>query len=66
MQIDENTIIGDILAADSGCEEVFLPHGMACMGCPGAPGETVAEACEIHGIPLAPLLEQLQRRFAKK
>lgn len=63
MNITEDTIIGDLLDQDGGCEKVFLSMGMACMGCPAARGETVGEACEIHGIPQQTLLEALRRHF---
>lgn len=63
MQVDENTIIGDILDADKGCEEVFLSMGMTCMSCPASRGETVGEACEIHGIDTAELLAGLRAKM---
>lgn len=60
MVLDQNTIIGDLLDSDESCEGVFLEMGLGCMGCPAARGETIAEACEIHGLDVGELLGRLR------
>lgn len=50
MIIDKNTIIGDILDADGSTAEFFLGMGMHCLGCPASRGETIEEACSVHGV----------------
>lgn len=65
MRLDENTLIGDILDAHSGSEDVFLTFGMSCMGCPSSRGETILEACEIHGVEPGELLSSLRDSFSK-
>ena len=42
MKITKDSIIGDILALDRDCGELFLEIGMHCLGCPSATGETIA------------------------
>ena len=49
-QITKDTIIGDILDAEKDCSKFFLEIGMHCLGCPSARGETVEQACEVHGV----------------
>lgn len=38
--------------------------GMHCLGCPASRGETVEEACMVHGIDTDELLEELNKQIA--
>ena len=49
-QINKNTIIGDILDFAPQTAPFFLSIGMHCLGCPSSRGETVEEACMVHGV----------------
>lgn len=59
MTIDRDTIIGDILDFDSSCAEYFLAIGMHCLGCPASRGETIEQACAVHGTDVDELIEKL-------
>ncbi len=61
-----DTIIGDILDQDFDVAPYFLDMGMHCLGCPSARGETVAQACEVHGVSPDDLIEKLNQHFANK
>ena len=50
MTITKDTIIGDILNIAPQTAPLFLSIGMHCLGCPASRGETVAEACMVHGV----------------
>jgi len=50
MTITKESIIGDILDADRSTAPYFLEMGMHCLGCPASRGETVEEACAVHGV----------------
>ena len=50
MTITKDTIIGDILDTAPQTAPLFLDIGMHCLGCPSSRGETVEEACAVHGI----------------
>ncbi|MBQ8434565.1 MAG: DUF1858 domain-containing protein [Oscillospiraceae bacterium] len=65
-EVNKNTIIGDILDNDSSCAPFFLEMGMHCLGCPSARGETIAEACEVHGTDADELVAKLNKHFAEK
>ncbi len=65
-QVNKNTIIGDILDVDVDCAPYFLEIGMHCLGCPASRGETIAEACEVHGTNADELVEKLNKYFAEK
>ena len=49
MQITKETIIGDILDADFNVAPYFLEIGMHCLGCPASRGESIEDACAVHG-----------------
>ena len=64
--VNENTIIGDILDQDFDVAPYFLDMGMHCLGCPSARGETIGEACQVHGVQAADLVAKLNEYFANK
>ena len=49
-QVTKDMIIRDVLAVDPGTAKYFFEIGMHCLGCPSASGETVEEACMVHGV----------------
>ncbi len=49
-RIEKTTIIGDILDFAPETAPLFLSIGMHCLGCPSSRGETVEEACMVHGV----------------
>ena len=53
IEITKDTIIGDILDVAPQTAPIFLSIGM---GCPSSRGETVEEACMVHGIDVDKLL----------
>lgn len=50
VQITKETVIGDILDIAPQTAPIFLTIGMHCLGCPSSRGETVEEACMVHGL----------------
>ena len=64
MTVTKDTIIGDILDADRGTAPYFLAMGMHCLGCPAARGETLGEACAVHGVEANDLVAQLNAHFS--
>ncbi len=65
MEITKDTVIGDILDADPSTAPYFLEMGMHCLGCPASRGESVADACAVHGVNADELVAKLQAHFAK-
>ena len=49
MVVTKKSIIGDILDYDTGTAEFFFEIGMHCLGCPASRGESIEEACAVHG-----------------
>ena len=59
VKIEKSTIIGDVLDIAPQTAPLFLAIGMHCLGCPSARGETVEEACMVHGIDCEAFLKQV-------
>ena len=57
--ITKDTIIGDILDIAPETAPVFLSIGMHCLGCPSSRGETVEQACMVHGVDVDTLVEKI-------
>lgn len=49
MEITKKTLIGDILDYDIDSAKFFFEIGMHCLGCPHSRGESIEEACAVHG-----------------
>ena len=58
-QITKDTIIADVLKIDADTAPFFFEIGMHCLGCPSASGESVEQACMVHGVDCEPFLAQL-------
>lgn len=66
MQITKQTLIGDILDMDKTTAPYFLEMGMHCLGCPSARGETLEQACMVHGVNCDQLVEKINAHLAGK
>ena len=49
MQVTKNSLIGDILDFDVNTAQFFFEIGMHCLGCPHSRGESIEDACQVHG-----------------
>ena len=58
-KIEKTTIIGDVLDIAPQTAPLFMAIGMHCLGCPSARGETVEEACMVHGVDCDAFLRQV-------
>lgn len=64
-QITKKTTIGEILARDLQASKYFLEMGMHCLGCPASQGESIEEACMVHGTNADELVAQLNSFFGE-
>ena len=64
--VNKDTIIGDILDNDFDVAPYFMEIGMHCLGCPASRGETIEQACAVHGTDPDALVEKLNAHFASK
>ncbi len=49
-KITKDTLIMDCLKMNPDSAEILQAVGMHCLGCPSARGESVAQACAVHGV----------------
>ena len=61
--IPKDSIIGDILDMDRNTAPYFLEIGMHCLGCPASRGETLEQACMVHGTNVDELVAKLNAHF---
>ena len=59
VKIEKTNIIGDLLDLAPHDAPLFFAIGLHCLVCPSSRGETVEEACMVHGIECEPFLAQL-------
>ena len=59
MEINKDMTIGELLEKAPEKAEILLEAGMHCLGCPASQAETIAEACEVHGINVEELIKKL-------
>ncbi len=64
--ITKDTLIGDVLDMDMGTAEYFMAIGMHCLGCPASRGESIEDACMVHGVDSTELIDQLNKYFAER
>lgn len=57
--ISKDMTIAEIIQTNQNIIPILLDSGMHCIGCPSAQGESLEEACMVHGIEVEDLLEQI-------
>ena len=59
MKVTKETLIGDVLDFNVETAKFFFEIGMHCLGCPHSRGESIAEACAVHGTDADALVAKL-------
>lgn len=49
-KVTKDMIISQIIAINPSVVAVLMEAGMHCVGCPSAQGESLEEACMVHGL----------------
>ena len=66
MEVTKDTIIGDVLDYDIDTAKFFFEIGMHCLGCPASRGESIKDACDVHGTDADELVKKLNEFLASK
>ena len=68
MTINKNMRIGELLTFENAnlIAAALMNSGMHCLGCPSARGESIADACEVHGTDADELVEKINAYLAEK
>ena len=64
--VTKEMTIGQIIMVDQGIIAILLNYGMHCIGCPSAQGESLEEACMVHGLEVEPLVEEINAYLSSK
>ncbi len=62
--ITKDTIIAEVLDNHPETAPLFLEIGMHCLGCPSARGESIEQACAVHGADVDALLAKINAAIA--
>ncbi len=65
MKVTKDSIIGDVLDANAETAQFFFAIGMHCLGCPASRGETIEQACAVHGTDADELVKSINEFLAK-
>ena len=66
MEITKQTTMGDMIEFDRGIAVVLMECGMHCVGCPASIGESLEEACMVHGLDADEVLGKINDYLANK
>lgn len=66
MEITKNTTMGEMIEFDRGIAVVLMEQGMHCVGCPASIGETLEEACTVHGLDADEVLSKINEYLESK
>ncbi len=65
-KVTKDMIIADILKLDKGTVPILLGIGMHCLGCPSSSGESLEDACAIHGVDVDQIVKELNDYLESK
>ena len=66
MKITKESVIGDVLDYDIETAVFFFEIGMHCLGCPMSRGESIEDACAVHGTDADALIAKINAHLANK
>ena len=65
-QVTKKTLIGEALSIDEEIAPILMGIGMRCLGCPASQGESLEEACMVHGVDADELVKKINDFLASK
>ena len=66
MEITKKTTMGEMLEYDMGIAYILMQCGMHCVGCPSSIGESLEEACMVHGLNADDVMAKVQEYLDTK
>ena len=61
----EKTLVGEIVRNYPEAIEILLSIGMHCLGCPASQMESLEDACMVHGLDVAPVVDAINAKIAE-
>ena len=65
MEINKDTLVGDILDKAPAVAPILMSMGMHCLGCPASRGESIGDACKVHGVDVNDILSKINALVKK-
>ena len=66
MSVTKEMTIGEVIQVDTNIISILMAFGMHCIGCPSAQGESLEEACMVHGLPVEDLVSKINEYLSNK
>ena len=66
MEITKKTTMGEMLEYDINIAYILMNAGMHCVGCPSSVGESLEEACMVHGLDADEVMGMIQNYLEEK
>lgn len=64
-QVTKDTLIGEALQINlEKIAPILMDMGMHCLGCPASQGESIEQACEVHGVDANEIVEKINNAIA--
>ena len=61
MQATKDMTIQSVIEMNVGTAPILMSSGMHCLGCAMAHGETIEQACSVHGVDADELVEKINQ-----
>ncbi len=65
-QITKDMTMGEMLMVDEGIAYILMQCGMHCIGCPSSIGETLEQACLVHGLDADAVMDYINEYLGQK
>ena len=62
----KDMLITEVIELDEGTADILMNAGMHCIGCMMAHGETLEQACDVHGIDADILIDEINTYLESK
>jgi hybrid cluster-associated redox disulfide protein len=66
MQATKDMLIQQVIELDEGTADILMNAGMHCLGCAMAHGESIEQACAVHGIEVDSLISEINAYLVGK
>ena len=66
MKVNKEMIIGELLMLDPAIAPILMGSDMHCIGCPSSQGESLEEACMVHGMNVDTLVGTINEYLSHK
>ena len=63
--VNGGTLVGEIVGRYPESVEVLAQCGMHCLGCPAAQGESLDNACAVHGLEAGKVIAAVNQKIAE-